>query len=219
MIISYSATNDSFFGGVALRGRLCRRFEEGEIMNYVKVPRQEAIYRTMHNAIPAYRNYNQGIGRLPCWKHALKKKPASILEVGCGNGILCKKLVDMGHDVTGLDIVHGPYDREGYEFVKHDIELGYLPFVDKSFDYCLSFDVIEHLHTRWGEHHVWDMLRVSHQIIGTIACFERVPLHTNVKEPEYWKEIISRHSEKEMHYFVYYELKGKTLLFYTKKEN
>lgn len=184
----------------------------------MKMPsRTEAIYQTMHNALPAYRNYNQGISRLPFWILSLKHKPASILDVGCGNGKLCKLLVDMGYDVTGLDIVHGPYERE-YPFIIHDITLGFLPFTDKEFDCCLSFDVLEHLPRKWVEQHIWDMLRVSDQIIGTAACFERKHLHLTVKEPEWWQEIISRHSLKEMHYHVFDEPKGKTLLFYTKKE-
>lgn len=180
--------------------------------------KQEAIYQTMHNTLPGYRYHNQGIKRLAFWILSLKAKPASILEVGCGNGILCKFLVDMGYDVTGLDIVPGSYDRAGYNFVQHDITLGFLPFTDNEFDCCLSFDVLEHLPRKWVEHHIWDMLRVSNSIIGTAACFERAPLHLTVKEPEYWMEIISRHSEKEMHYHVFDAPIGKTLLFNTKKK-
>jgi len=179
---------------------------------------QECLYRTMHNALPGYRQNNQGIIRLKSWLGKLKERPASILEVGCGNGKLCKLLSDMGYDVTGLDIVYGPYDRQGYEFVLHDIGLGRLPFEDKTFDYCLSFDVLEHLQSKWVEEHIWDMMRVSNQIIGTVACFERTFLHLTVREPEYWMEIISRHSPKEMQYHVFDEPKGKTLLF-MKKEN
>lgn len=179
--------------------------------------KQEALYRTMHNACPAYRNYNQGIGRLRHWITLLRKGPASILEVGCGNGLLCKILVTMGYDVTGLDIVPGPYERP-YNFVKHDIGLGRLPFEDKTFDYCLSFDVLEHLETKWVEEHIWDMLRIAGDIIGTVACFERPLLHLTVREPEWWMEIISRHGG-EIKYKVFDEPKGKTLLFYTKKES
>jgi len=182
------------------------------------VSEQEALYRTMHNASVDYRNNNQGIIRLQHWIGSLREKPASILEVGCGNGKLCNLLVDMGYDVTGLDIVPGPYDRIAYQFVKHDIGLGFLPFKDKEFDYCLSFDVLEHLEKKWIEHHIWDMLRVSKYLIGTVACFGKAPLHLTVQEPGYWQEIVSRHSKREMQYHVFEEPKGKTLLFYTKKE-
>lgn len=179
--------------------------------------KQEAIYRTIHNAIPAYRNYNQGIGRLQHWITLLKQEPASILEVGCGNGKLCKLLSDIGYDVTGLDIVPGPYERP-YDFVIHDIYLGRLPFEDKTYDYCVSFDVLEHLETKWVAEHIWDMLRVADEIIGTVACFERPLLHLTVREPDWWKSTISRISNKEVQYQVFDEPKGKTLLFYTKKE-
>lgn len=181
--------------------------------------KNEALYQTMHHTLAGYRYNNQGIIRLPFWILSLKAKPASILEVGCGNGKLCKFLVDMGYDVTGLDIVPGSYDRDGYAFVQHDIQLGYLPFTDKEFDCCLSFDVLEHLDRKWVEHHIWDMLRVSDQIIGTAACFERTPLHITVEEPEWWQKLISRISGKEMHYHVFDATIGQTLLFYTKKES
>ena len=180
--------------------------------------KQEALYRTMHNSLPAYRNNNQGIIRLKHWLNALQDIPASILEVGCGNGKLCKLLADMGYDVTGLDIVKGPYERK-YPFVLHDIEKGRLPFKENTFDVCMSFDVLEHLHMRWSEYHVWDMARVSNYIIGTVACFGHGELHQNVKNPVTWMDIISRQAGRDMEFQVFEEQKGQTLLFYPKKEN
>lgn len=189
-------------------------------MNMKMPSKREALYRTAHNTLPGYRNNNQGIIRLRYWLSSLKEPPLSILEVGCGNGKLCKLLTGMGYDVTGLDIVPGPYsyDRDGYNFVEHDIARGRLPFTDNEFDCCLSFDVLEHLPRKWIEEHVWDMLRVSGAIIGTVACYERTPLHLTVKEHGWWKEIISRHSEKEVQYGIFDGPVGKTLLFNTKKK-
>jgi len=81
-------------------------------MKKVEMPsKQEGLYRTMHNATIGYRKNNWGLITLARWLLYLTKAPASILEVGCGNGKLCKLLVDIGYDVTGLDIVSWVYDR------------------------------------------------------------------------------------------------------------
>lgn len=181
--------------------------------------KQEALYRTIHNACPNYRNINQGILRLRYWLHRLKEPPASILEIGCGNGKLCKLLADMQYDVTGLDIVPGPYNRDGYNFVKHDLSSGLLPFKDNEFDYCILFDVVEHLPQKWVGQLIYDALRVSTDgIVGTAACFERKELHLTVKESEWWLELISRVSGKEMEYKIVYSPAGETVLFQPNKK-
>lgn len=183
--------------------------------------RQEAIYRTMHNASLNYRMVNQGIRRLRYWLDQLKEPPASILEVGCGNGKLCSVLDGMGYDVVGLDIVPGPYDRdrEEYRFVKHDLTRGHLPFKDDEFDYCISFDVIEHLSNKWANEVVWNMERISTDgIIGTVACFKSSVLHLTIEEPKWWMEVISRCTQREMQYQVFDSAIGKTLLFKPKKK-
>ena len=64
--------------------------------------KQEALYQTMHNANPLYRNHNQGISRLRQWLYQLKDPPASILEIGCGNGKLCELLL-VGRGAKGVD--------------------------------------------------------------------------------------------------------------------
>ena len=161
----------------------------------------EGLYRTAHNCHVGYRYNNWGLSTLRLWVDRIVK-PASVLEIGCGNGKLCKLLVDMGYDVTGLDIVPGPYDRSGYNFVRHDITLGYLPFEDNTFDYCMSFDVLEHLPPKWIDHHIWDMYRVAPTVIASVGCFEAQPFHETVKPPEWWMEKFNRlcdGSHKEFH--------------------
>lgn len=160
----------------------------------MKLPsRSEALYNTMHSANPNYRLGNHGILRLRYWIDVLKR-PASILELGCGNGKLCELLAYWGYDVTGLDITPGPYQRKGYKFVKHDITLGRLPFPDDEFDYCLSFDVLEHLPLQWIEEHIWDIFRISRtNVVLGVSCCERSGfLHLTVQPPEWWLEKLNR---------------------------
>ena len=185
---------------------------------------QEAIYNTMHNCDMRYRHLSQGIKRLPLWLHMLPKPPASILEVGCGNGRLCKLLVEMGYDVVGLDLVPGFYDRSGYEFHVHNLCEGTLPFKDNEFDVCLSFDVIEHLPTNYDET-IAEMLRVSKMAIGVIACWRTecqtaFNLHPTIFDPERWKWKISELSKDEMGYEIvgYANPDAKALFYYTRKK-
>ena len=186
--------------------------------------KQEALYQTMHNCNVRYQNVNQGIRRLPLWLRMLPKQPASILEVGCGNGRLCNLLVEMGYNVVGIDIVPGMYDRSGYEFHVHDLCEGTLPFKDNEFDACLSFDVIEHLPTNYDET-IAEMLRVGKIAIGVIACWRtgaqsQLNLHSTVFEPERWMQKISELSQDEMGYEVvsYPDPKAKAIFYYTRKK-
>lgn len=176
----------------------------------------ENLYRTMHNASPAYREINHGIMRLQHWVHLLRPF-TSILEVGCGNGHLCKVLTRMELDVTGLDITEGPYERKGYDFVKHDITQG-LPFKDNEFDYCLSFDVLEHLRPERVEDTIREMFRVGRCVVFSISCAARGILHPTVRPPEWWLEILNRlypgREDMTFKIFTRHGTTEQTVLFY-----
>jgi len=157
----------------------------------------ESLYRTFHNMNVFYRNKNQGLKYLPSWFNALK--PGSkILDVGCGNGLLCNWLEDRGFEVTGLDIVPGPYNRDKYEFVLHDLQKGKLPFENNAFDCVLCFDVFEHIHLRWAEELIYDMMRVGGNIVAGVACFGSTheDLHITVRPVEWWTEKFARIAAK-----------------------
>lgn len=181
---------------------------------------KEYLYRTMHCTWPSYRFNNHGLIRLLNWVHLLKS-PASVLEIGCGNGKLCETLSAMRFDVTGLDITEGPYERDGYNFVKHDITQG-LPFEDDEFDYCLSFDVLEHLQQEQIENVLKDMFRVGCYVILTIACHSRGVLHQTVRPPEWWVEKLNRicPGPKDRTFRIYIRpgTTEQTVLFFAKKE-
>jgi len=154
------------------------------------------------------------------WLDSLEDPPSAILEIGCGNGILSKALVMMGYDVTGLDIVPGPYNRDGYHFVQHNLHQGPLPFQDDEFDCCISFDCIEHLEPKWARSLIYEMERVTRggNIIGTAACFKSSILHETIENKEWWMEMISQTCSKEMEYTLFQQPVGDTVLFKTKKE-
>lgn len=150
---------------------------------------REGLYSTAHATMDGYRFNNWGIALGAEWVRKLKPK-SKILELGCGNGALCELLAAQGHDVTGLDIVQGraDYDRSKYKFVIHDLQSGYLPFEDNTFDACVSFDVLEHLERRFIGQVLFDMFRVADEVCLSAACFARDPFHPTVENEEWWIE-------------------------------
>lgn len=74
----------------------------------------------------------------------------SILDIGCGAGILTNDLVKDNHDVTGVDLsapslkIAEKYDDT--KKVKYQMANAYdLPFKEKTFDIVCAMDVLEHV--------------------------------------------------------------------------
>lgn len=157
----------------------------------------ESIYRTLHYSNPSYRNNNHGLATCYDWLHLLRdetgiahnpwddKTRISVIEVGCGNGKLCNFLASIKFKVTGVDVAAGPYDRD-YRFVLHNVAEQPLPFGDSEFDYCLCFDLIEHIAEERVPFVLKEMVRVSRHIIIKVACSGSPPLHLTVKSPGWW---------------------------------
>jgi SAM-dependent methyltransferase len=77
----------------------------------------------------------------------LKSRPASrILDLGCSSGLLAERLQEMGHEVTGVDMVEiaGVGERTT-AFFQADLNEGIPPEVGSEFDIVLAADVLEHL--------------------------------------------------------------------------
>ena len=89
-----------------------------------------------------------------CWMHlqerfidrVLEEKPESVLDVGCGAGILLERLRDHGITTVGLD----PSPRAMAALAKKNLEgvqgdAVELPFEDSSFDWVTMRHVAHHL--------------------------------------------------------------------------
>lgn len=167
----------------------------------------EALYRTFHLAHVLYRVGNHGIKTMSYWLHLLKDskgrtydpwacnrengKPLSIIEAGCGNGLLCKVLSQMELDVTGMDIVglEYIYDRTNYKFIQKDLtETPYNEFKDRQFDYCLSFDVLEHIGEKSIPKILKEWARISNNMLLKVACDGKPPLHITVHDRSWWED-------------------------------
>lgn len=74
-------------------------------------------------------------------------KEGSVLDIGCGDGLLLEHLKNKGHDVSGVDISAKAIEickQRGLKCSQMDIT-DKLPFTDSSFDNVLLIDVLEHL--------------------------------------------------------------------------
>lgn len=166
----------------------------------------KALYRTMHCSHKGYMTKNQGMLCLPDWIGLIKNRDGSplhhwehehgyedsvsptILEIGCGNGMLCEYL-SLFAVVAGMDITDSPVRREGncdYEFYEQDATEGGLPGLCE-YDYILSFDVFEHLAAE-SIVTVIHKMRIANHLLIKVACNGAPPLHMTVKPPSEWLE-------------------------------
>lgn len=77
-------------------------------------------------------------------------KNKTVLDIGCGAGILTNALAQAGHEVHGIDLspksleVAAQYDKTGK--VTYQVANAYcLPYKEKTFDVVCAMDVLEHV--------------------------------------------------------------------------
>jgi len=79
-------------------------------------------------------------------------KHATLLDVGCGGGILAEAFAHMGMQVVGIDPSASAIDTARHHASQQQLPITYvvgegerLPFADASFDYVSCCDVLEHV--------------------------------------------------------------------------
>jgi len=85
-------------------------------------------------------------------------KGSVILDAGCGEGALTKKLSEAGYDVFAADIFPERFKLEKLPIIRCDLNSS-LPFSDSSFDSVIVVEVIEHL-IHWE-----GFLQESHRVL------------------------------------------------------
>ena len=77
----------------------------------------------------------------------------TVLDVGCGSGATMRHLLEKGVDeVTGVEFSAVACEQawgNNLNVIKADIQKDELPFQEKTFDFILFADVLEHLYDPW----------------------------------------------------------------------
>ncbi|WP_084630581.1 bifunctional glycosyltransferase/class I SAM-dependent methyltransferase [Desulfovibrio aminophilus] len=78
---------------------------------------------------------------------ALEAVPSdsTVLDIGCGQGLIARELAKKGCRVTGLDSTINDRDEEGITLRRADLNATPLPLPATSYDCILLLDVVEHL--------------------------------------------------------------------------
>jgi SAM-dependent methyltransferase len=146
------------------------------------IPDNVALYQRLHALDPLYQRRNNGIDYFDHWCPMLEGVE-SVLEIGCGNGQLCQRLTIEGKQVMGIDLVAGPYTREGYDFAVCDVTCQNPP---TDFDLVCAFDLLEHIETDQVPKALTNIGQTADRFVFTIAGFGNPPIHPTVKSPGWW---------------------------------
>lgn len=106
----------------------------------------------------------------------------SVLDLGCGDGMLLDSLKLRGNSAEGLDISQEAVQKckaKGHEAKLFDFSAGKLPYADNSFDYVVMLDVLEHLYN--PDSLLIEAKRVSKQfVILSVPNFSSLPVRVQV---------------------------------------
>lgn len=158
---------------------------------------EQAKYEATWNN-PDYRKHSPGAMVVQDFLDRLKpRRGQSVVDFGCGGGVVCNMLHGAGLDVAGVDIAENSVDHNDGWFFFHgciwDLELP-----SKS-DFIFSADVLEHIPTKMVDATLANM--AAHMDVGGYLQIAHFPdsgwntgtLHLTVEPFDWWMEAIKKH--------------------------
>jgi SAM-dependent methyltransferase len=140
-------------------------------------------YQKKHDTSSGYKNNNWLVSEIDS---LLSVNPASIVEIGCGNGRFLADVKQRGiPSITGLDWAHSPMLASlGVKDLVHlcDITKDDIP----SADLVCSADVLEHISPTRLPATLARILRAGRYQYHVIACYDDGHSHLSIMPPEQW---------------------------------
>ncbi|MCY3880146.1 MAG: bifunctional 2-polyprenyl-6-hydroxyphenol methylase/3-demethylubiquinol 3-O-methyltransferase UbiG [Rhodobacteraceae bacterium] len=112
-------------------------------------------FRPLHMLNPARLDYINSVTEIEFDRNLDESRPfsgLSVLDVGCGGGLLCEPLARLGADVTGIDPAENNIPAASAHAGTAGLEITYrcstaeeMAAQDQQFDVVLAMEVIEHV--------------------------------------------------------------------------
>ena len=121
-------------------------------------------------------------------------EPRSVVDVGCGSGIMLMEFSKLGVSVLGVEGSRAGIERSrlGDRVVRANLERG-VPDLGR-FDLCLCIEVAEHLSSRSGPALVDGLTRLSDVVVFTAAQpGQKGTVHMNLRPMTYWEQLFAEH--------------------------
>lgn len=117
---------------------------------------------------------------------SLLGKPASMLDLGCGDGSMIKMAKGLGIDTVGVDILP---TADIVHDLTQPLELG-----EKTFDLILCLEVAEHLPREAASTLIWSISRYAHAntrlVFSAAMPGQGGDSHLNEQPPRYWRSML-----------------------------
>ncbi|MBW3589236.1 MAG: methyltransferase domain-containing protein [Actinobacteria bacterium] len=120
-------------------------------------------------------------------------KPATVMDVGCGFGILVKALRERDIQAFGIDISEYAMSQVDAE-IREYCQLGSITdSLPQAYDLIVCIEVVEHLPPKEALSAVTNICRHTEDVIfSSTSDGFREPTHLNVRPMEYWAELFAR---------------------------
>ncbi len=114
--------------------------------------------------------------------------PSSVIDFGCGIGILLSGFERKGRDILGVD---GSPSGKRYalidkkNFIKFDLRRKFV--INRKFDLCICMEVAEHIEEKYSDILVGSLTRASSRVLFSAAPPDQpADYHFNLKPQEWW---------------------------------
>jgi SAM-dependent methyltransferase len=119
------------------------------------------------------------------------RMPSTVIDIGCGTGLLLEKLAARGVQVLGVEGSRAALRRATVPVVRANLERG-VPQLG-TFDLCLCLEVAEHLRAKTAPLLIEGLTGLSDTVIFTAAPpGQGGTAHINERPHAYWQSLFAR---------------------------